>query len=310
MNAPPRTTGTSVGMFAIVAVIWWFSVLVVGAAAYGAGLLVGGRPLVWGMVAGLAWTASALLLLVRPLEAGVARLLYRGLRRPGPAELERIVPAFRRVCRRAGADPGRYLLRVQEQPQVNAFALGGHLVAVTRVALELDDGMLEAVLAHELGHHLHLHPLATSLGWWYLLPFAVAEGAWRRIGRATRAMARAFARLRGDGGGAPGGLLGLLVALGALVLVGTVLVVVLCVLWLPLLLLVRAARLLGAGLSRAGERAADRHAVQLGYGADLVAVLELFVPGELASPRPRGLAALLQSHPSCQARLAAIRADG
>src|SRR5919197_2734643 len=238
MNAPPRTTGTSVGMFAIVAVIWWFSVLVVGAAAYGAGLLAGGRPLVWGMVAGLAWAASALLLLVRPLEAGVARLLYRGLRRPGPAELERIVPAFRRVCRRAGADPGRYLLRVQEQPQVNAFALGGHLVAVTRVALELDDGMLEAVLAHELGHHLHLHPLATSLGWWYLLPFAVAEGAWRRVGRATRVMARAFARMR-EGGGAPGGLLGLVVALGALVVVGAVLVVVLCVLWLPLLLVVR-----------------------------------------------------------------------
>jgi Zn-dependent protease with chaperone function len=240
------------------------------------------------------------------------------VRRPRPAELDRIVPAFGQVCRRAGVDPGRYLLRVQDQDQVNAFALGGHLVAATTVALALHDEPLEAVLAHELGHHRHLHPLATSLGWWYLLPFTVAEWAWRRVGRATHAMGRVFSRLREDAGriaggraiDGPVGLVGLLVVLGGLVAVGTVLVVVLCVAWLPLLVLVRSARLLAAALSRAGEYAADRHAADLGYGPALVAVLGLFVPAELAAPRPRGLAALLRTHPSCQARMAALRASG
>jgi Zn-dependent protease with chaperone function len=317
--APARAgpSGAAVGMFAIVAVIWSFSLLPVGAAGYGAGALGLGRPGAVAAIACLAWTASALLLLVRPVEAGVARLLFRGLRRPGPAELQRIAPAFERVCRRAGADPRRYLLRVQEHRQLNAFALGGHLVAVTRVALELDDGMLEAVLAHELGHHRHLHPLATSLGWWYLLPFTAGERLWRRVGRVTRGLARAFSRLRdrtgrgalpaGDG---PIGLVGVLALLGGLVVVGTVLLVVLCLLWLPLLLLVRAARVLGAGLSRAGEYAADRDAVRLGYGAGLVAVLELFVPAELAAAPPRGLAGLFRTHPTCQARVAAIRRGG
>jgi Zn-dependent protease with chaperone function len=310
-------SGTSVGMFAIVLCIWLFSLAVVGAAGYGAAVLLHGRPPAWAVVAGLAWTASALLLLVRPVEAGLARLLFRRVRRPSPAELARIAPPFERVCRRAGSDPRRYLLRVQQQQQVNAFALGGHLVTVTGVALDLPDDMLEAVLAHELGHHRHLHPLATSLGWWYLLPFTLAEWGWRLIGRTTAALAAAFSRLRDraarlSGGRAVDGALGvvgLLAVLGGLVAVGTVLVVVLCLLWLPLLLLVRTARLLGAALSRAGEHAADRHAVELGYGPALVAVLERFVPVELAEPRPRGLAALLRTHPTCQARIAAIQAS-
>jgi Zn-dependent protease with chaperone function len=311
-------SGTSVGMFAIVLCIWLFSLLAVGAAAYGAGVVLDGRPAAWAAVAGLAWTASALLLLVRPVEAGLARLLFRGVRRPSPAELARIAPAFERVCRRAGTDPRRYLLRVQQQQQVNAFALGGHLVTVTRVALDLPDDMLEAVLAHELGHHRHLHPLATSLGWWYLLPFTLAEWGWRLIGRTTAALAATFSRLRDraariSGGRAVDGALGpvgLLAILGGLVAVGAALVIVLCLLWLPLLVLVRTARLLGAARSRAGEHAADRHAVALGYGPALVAVLEQFVPVELAGPRPHGLAALLRTHPTCQSRIAAIQATG
>jgi STE24 endopeptidase len=219
------------------------------------------------------------------------------------------------VCRRAGgADPGRYLLRVQESPQVNAFALGGHVLAVTRVALELPDDMLEAVLAHEVGHHLHLHPLAIVLGWWYLLPFEAAERLLRAIRRVTRSLARAFSRLNQQVGGVSGGrtadgalgMLVLLVVLGVLVVVGSVLVVALGLLWLPLAVLVRVARVLAAALSRAGEYAADRHAAELGYGRALLRVLALFVAAERAAPRPRGLAVLLRTHPSCEARMLAV----
>jgi Zn-dependent protease with chaperone function len=313
--ARSRVSGTSVGMFAIVVLIWLLSLVVVALPAYGAAVLAGWEPVTVAVVACAAWTASAALILARPVEAGLARLLSRSLRRPRPAELARITPALHRVCRRAGTDPGRYLLRVEEKRQVNAFALGGHVLAVTRMALELPDDMLEAVLAHEVGHHRHLHPLAIILGWWYLLPFEAGDRLLRAIRRVTRWLARIFHRLSDRTGGlaggrAPDGALGMLVllaVLGVLVVAGSVLVVGLGLLWLPLALLVRLARVLAAALSRAGEHAADRHAAELGYGPGLVQVLALFLQVEQAQPRPRGMAALLRSHPSSQARIDAIR---
>jgi Zn-dependent protease with chaperone function len=314
-TAPARAvSGTSVGMFAIVLLIWLLSLVVVALPAYGAALLAGWPPVPVAAVAAASWTASAALVLVRPVEAGLAWLLYRGLRRPRAAELARIAPALERVCRRAGTDPGRYLLRVEERRQVNAFALGGHLLAVTRVALELPDDMLEAVLAHEVGHHRHLHPLAIILGWWYLLPFEAGDRLLRAIRRVTAWLARSFGRLNDRTGGLSGGraadgalgMLVLLAVLGVLVVAGSVLLVALGLLWLPLALLVRLARVLGAALSRAGEHAADRHATELGYGPGLLRVLALFLQTERSAPRPRGMAALLRSHPSCQARIEAI----
>jgi Zn-dependent protease with chaperone function len=309
-----RVSGTSVGMFAIVVLIWLLSLVVVALPAYGAAVLAGWRPELVVAAACVAWTASAALVLVRPVEAGLAWLLFRNLRRPRPAELARINPALARVCRTAGTDPGRYLLRVEEKRQVNAFALGGHVLAVTRTALELPDDMLEAVLAHEVGHHRHLHPLAIILGWWYLLPFEAGDRLLRAIRRLTRWLARSFSRLNDRTGGVAGGraadgalgMLVLLALLGVLVVAGSVLVVVLGLLWLPLALLVRLARVLGAALSRAGEHAADRHAAELGYGPALLRVLALFLHAEQSAPRPRGMAALLRSHPSCQARIQAI----
>jgi STE24 endopeptidase len=317
--ARSRVSGTSVGMFAIVVLIWLLSLVVVALPAYGAAVLAGWRPELVVAAACAVWTASAALVLVRPVEAGLAWLLFRNLRRPRPAELARIAPTLERVCRAAGTDPGRYLLRVEDKRQVNAFALGGHVLAVTRVALELPDDMLEAVLAHEVGHHRHLHPLAIILGWWYLLPFEAGDRLLRAIRRVTRGLARMFGRLNDRTGGVTGGraadgalgMLVLLAALGFLVVAGSVLVVALGLLWLPLALLVRLARVLGAALSRAGEHAADRHAAELGYGPGLLRVLALFLHAEQAAPRPRGMAALLRSHPTCHARIQAIvRASG
>jgi STE24 endopeptidase len=301
-------------MFAIVVLIWLLSLVVVALPAYGAALLAGWEPVTVTILACAAWTASAVLVVARPVEAGLARLLYRSLRRPRPAELARIAPALERVCRRAGVDPGRYLLRVEDKRQVNAFALGGHLLSVTRTALELPDDLLEAVLAHELGHHRHLHPLAIILGWWYLLPFEAGDRLVRAIRRVTRWLARSFGRLSDRTGGLAGGrgpegalgMLVLLVLLAVLVVAGTVLVVVLGVVWLPLALLVQLARVLSAALARAGEKAADRHAAELGYGPALIQVLGLFLQVERSVPPPRGMAALLRSHPSSQSRIDAI----
>src|SRR6266511_3460933 len=236
-----RVTGTALAMFSTVVLIWCFSFVLVGPLALAAGELALGDRQAGLALGALVWTLSGALVLVRPIETFVGRLLFR-LRRPAREELNHLTPIWLGVCRRAGADPGRYLLRVEQGETLNAFAIGGHFVAVTRAALRLPDDMLEAVIAHELGHHRYLHPVATGLGWWYGLPFQAADWLLRRIRLTTAFLARVFAYLRA--GSRDGGIDGLL------------------------------------GLLQQTEQ---------------------------RSLRPRGPRALLRSHPTCQARLAAIR---
>lgn len=319
MTTPGRRgiTGTLAGMLAIVALTWVLSLVVVGPLAYGLGLWLAGGGLVPVLLGMLCWTAGAGLVLLRPVESRFARLLFR-VRRPTGRELERLRPAWRRACGRAGIDPAAFTLRVEDRDVLNAFALGAHFVAVTRRALDLPDELLEAVLGHELGHHRDLHPVAAILGWWYLLPFSLLSVLLRRVGAVTRAFWRGFVALRertrqtSDGRPLEGplGLVVVLAVLGALVVVGALLLVLLCAVWLPLWLVTSASRLLSAALSRASEYAADRHAAGLGYGAGLVRVLELFETDERHRPRRRWLAARLASHPSCRARIQAVRRLG
>jgi Zn-dependent protease with chaperone function len=307
-------TGTLVGMLAIVAVTWLLSLVVVGPLAYGLGVALSGDGRTALVLGTACWTLSAGLVLLRGIEARFASLLF-SVRRPGEAELERIGPVWRRACGRAGAEPAGYILRVEDSQRINAFALGMHFVAVTRRALELPDELLESVLAHELGHHRDLHPLAATLGWWYLMPFSVLSWLLRRVRAVTRALYRGFSSLKGRIGQISGGrllegplgLVGVLVILGALVLVGLVLLLLLCAVWLPLWLVTGLSRLLSAALSRAAEYAADRRATELGYGPGLIQVLELFALDEQRAPRRGRLAWRLDSHPTCQARIDAVR---
>jgi len=307
-------SATLVGMLAIVAVTWLLSLVVVGPLAYGIGVALTGTGRAALLLGTACWTLGAGLVLLRGVEARFARLLFR-VRRPDEAELRRIGPVWRRACRRAGVEPTDYTLRVEDSQLNNAFALGAHFVAVTRRALELPDELLEAVLAHELGHHRDLHPLAATLGWWYLMPFSLLSWLLRRVRTVTGTLSRAFSSLSGRIGQISGGrplegplgLVGVLMILGALVVVGLVLLVLLCVLWLPLWLVTGVSRLLSAALSRAAEYAADRRATELGYGPGLIQVLEIFALDERrASPRG-SLGWRLASHPTCRARIEAVR---
>lgn len=307
-------SGTLLGMLAIVVVTWLLSLVVVGPLAYGLGVALTGAGRTALLLGAACWTLSAGLLLLRPVEARFARMLFK-VRRPSEAELQRIDPVWRRVCRRAGVSQRDYTLRVEDSQLINAFALGAHFVAVTRRALELPDELLEAVLAHELGHHRDLHPLATTLGWWYLMPFSLLSWLLRRVRAVTRALHRAFSGLRGRIGHISGGrplegalgLVGVLVILGALLVVGLLLLVLLCAVWLPLWLLTGLSQLLSAALSRAAEYAADRRATELGYGPNLIQVLALFAVDEQRRPRRGSLTGRLASHPTCQARIEAVR---
>ena len=84
------------------------------------------------------------------------------------------------------------MLAVTDSPELNAYACGGHVVAVSTGALELlPDDELHGVLAHELGHHLGLHTVALTITHWLSLPIITLA----RIGLPARALAFAASDL-------------------------------------------------------------------------------------------------------------------
>ena len=112
----------------------------------------------WAFAAG--YLAAGVLMFLRPVQRLLLSWLY-GARRPTPDELDRLEPAWHDVLRQAGLPARRFVLAVTDSPELNAYACGGHVVAVSTAALELlPDDELRGVLAHELGHHLGLHTVA------------------------------------------------------------------------------------------------------------------------------------------------------
>lgn len=256
-------TRTTLGLLAADLLIWLVSAIPVG---LGGAAVAGGTGAV---VALAAWTLSAGLAFLRPVERWLARVLF-GAREPTPRERARLEPVWRRVCGAAGEDLGDYELRVEDRDELNATAGGARIVSVTTFALALPDDELAAVLAHELGHHLDDHPIAALLGWWFALPSVVFDAALR--------VAASIAFLFG------------LVRLLLLV---------------PLLL----ARLASSALNRTAEHAADRHAARLGFGPALVGVLErLLAAGhDEAQAADPGPARLWATHPPVRERIARLR---
>jgi Zn-dependent protease with chaperone function len=203
--------------------------------------------------------ASIALMAIRPVDRRVGRLMA-GAREPTGEERARLAPLVARVGARAGFDAARFHLLVQDDDGLNAAAGGGHLLFVTRGALELPDDALAAVLAHELGHHRELLPYMTALIWWAQLPALPLRILVRVLRRAVLA---AGARL-------PGVLRVLVLPLQLVVLA----------IQLNLLWLVYLADLLAAWVSRIGELGADRHAAAWGFGAPLADALVAMSHGE------------------------------
>lgn len=229
------------------------------------------------------WISSGAVLLVPSIEPTVSRLLF-DVRPPSPDEMNYLWQPWQSVCHVAGVAPGRFVLMVEDSHELNAFAAGGRTVAVTQTSLRLPPKQLEAILAHELGHHLSGHPTVGILSWWYALP---ARGAAFLAGVAVRFIlfvAEMFARF--------GGGIGALVAL----LLSLVVLTMLAFVGFWLLLIPLTAPLL-AGVSRAGEHRADRTAAELGYGPHLVEVLHRWIAA--GGHRQESLKArMLATHPS------------
>ncbi|GAA2291230.1 M48 family metalloprotease [Streptomyces kunmingensis] len=247
----------------------------------------------------LVWFASGALVFHRPTEDFLARHLLH-LHRPLPAEHKRLAPVWAEVTARAGIDSRTYELWIEDSEDLNAYAAAGHIVGVTRFALDhLPTSQLAAVLAHELGHHTGGHVWSTLLGEWYALPGRLT---WRAI-RYLLTLAIIWSQRRSWSATA------LLLAVIGLVTFTTVERLY----GLPLLLL--ATPYLTAAMGRRAELRADQHAAGLGFAQDLAVVLERahqegrttgHATLAAAGGGPAGpglLARLLDTHPDYPTRL-------
>jgi Zn-dependent protease with chaperone function len=278
---------TAVGL--LLAAPWFvLSLLVVGLIADLASS--GNAAVLWAAVGVFVLSGAAAFF--GPTEYMIARVMFR-YRRPTMQEQYRIDHAWGAVTRSAGVRPDSYRLWVQDSGGLNASATSGHIVAVTRTALDLPPHHLAAVLAHELGHHLGGHSWAALLTNWYAIPgrlivrvlywinhfiFAITAGC------LIRPIVRLFPVLWYAG-----------------------------ITWMlylihPALVLVWAIPLLVAWSVRSGERYADRVAADLGYGQPFLEVLYSWLnAGHDEHRRRQGLRAnLLASHPSCASRIRAL----
>ncbi|MCI3223927.1 M48 family metalloprotease [Streptomyces sp. NP-1717] len=239
------------------------------------------------------WAVGGALTLWRPAEDLLARLVF-GLHHPTPGELARLRPLWQEVAARAGVDASAYTLWVEESPDIDATRAGGHIVSVTRHAVErLPDGQLAAVLAHELGHHVGGHSWAALITHWYSLP---SKLAWRLLLRGVLLVHRR-SRIAGEA---------IVLTLVAVVLLATIHTNGM------VLLLVTGPFLISA-FARNAELRADRYASGLGLTPQLAALFSgalAYRPSDSPADGQSGvtalLARLLASHPSSRTRLHAL----
>jgi Zn-dependent protease with chaperone function len=246
----------------------------------------------WAFAVG--YLAAGVLMFLRPVQRLLLSWLY-GARRPTPDELARLEPAWLDVLHQAGLPAKRFVLAVTDSPELNAYACGGHVVAVSTGALDLlPDDELHGVLAHELGHHLGLHTVALTITHWLSLPIITLA----RIGFLLERVAFAASdRLAPRSAG--------------LALVGRIVSAILQVLAWAFLATVLVARRIGDRLGRSSEFNADQWAVQMGYGRHLAMALRRVqvMDRQERDAGTDGLPRAIGSHPSAVLRTARIEAQ-
>jgi STE24 endopeptidase len=238
------------------------------------------------------WLASGALAFHRPTEASVSRHMFK-TREPTSAEQSQLEPVWATVTDAAGIGRDTYDLWVESTDDLTAHASMGHNVAVSNAALtHLSPRQLAAVLAHELGHHVGGHSWSALLMWWYALPGRVfVRVSLAVVGGVLRALIAMFPVL--------GLIAAVLIVVGVL---GTVFAVVTTPSGLPIVLLVLSPLLL-PWLSRRGELQADRTAIDLGFGPELIEALETMTALQLEDPRHGLRQQMFASHPRLDVRI-------
>jgi Zn-dependent protease with chaperone function len=262
-----------------------------------------GSTLLWSIAGSAAPTIGVAVVIVwigigvlcRPGERLAART-WLHVRPLSPAQERSLAPLLGRAVTVAGITVNDVDAYIHPGRQVNAYAFGGHSVALTRGLIiehrcgRLSDGDLVAVLVHEFGHLVLGHVRFALLGDWYSGPSRLA---WRL-------MVGLPARVLGFGRHPR--------LVQVLLLGGSMIAVVRGVAehaWLPvvvlltLLLVAIFAPIVNAACSRQAERAADRFAADRGMAHDLSHALTVVSNG----CSRHGVSAALASHPTHQDRL-------
>jgi Zn-dependent protease with chaperone function len=247
----------------------------------------------WGCVIVAAWLLSGPVVLIRQVEEAVIGG-RSNIRKPTVEEFQRLAWSWRNVTQAAEIDPSTYSLWIERTHRVNAFATAGHTVAVTEgAASRLSGEQLDAVLAHELGHHLGGHAWASLLRYWYSLPgsYALGFGTYLNL-----ALTSAF-----GSGSIP------MTIVISLVLVGFV---IFLIVYVPLLGVFAGVFLfipfLTLWLRRQQEYEADLIAAQIGYGLALVVYLQR--GEETGQPKASWRKRIVATHPSSDERVLRLQA--
>lgn len=232
------------------------------------------RPAEFALAATVLVFGGAVLMFVRPIERRVAGV-FAPSRDPTPDELERLGRLLARLGQRSRINTAALILRIQRSDQLNAAAGAAHLLFISDAALRCPDPELEALLAHELGHHRGLHPIVTAMVWWLSLPGEALAWAYRALRRVVLLLSQ---RVR-------------VLALAAQLVLIVWQVSVMWLYYVGKLLTLRAARV--------SEYLADRAAADWGYAPQLTSLYE-----SLAETPPGGLIARLSAdHPPTQQRI-------
>jgi STE24 endopeptidase len=253
----------------------------------------------WAGLVLLVWVLCGAVLLTRAGERIAVHAACR-FRSPSPAQAAALQRPWTTALRMTGTAAGDVELYVQTARMPNAYAAGGHSVAVTSRVLadyragRLPEDQVVAVLVHELGHHATKATRPMLLALWLAMPWRLAASLLTGIGLAlsgrqprrgsimviAAGVAVAVTRAVYQGQVLVGG-----------VLVAVALAAVVC-------------PLADAAVSRRAEFAADRFAADRGLALQLVAALSALDAGRRADPG--WPARLLASHPTTGRRISAL----
>ena len=240
----------------------------------------------------LGWTAAAVCLFLRFAQTLLLAPAL-GARALTAEERTAAQPAWEEVTRSAGINPNRFVLRVIDADELNAFACGGHLVVTTTFALrQLGRRELAGVFAHELSHHLGLHTISLTLIHWYSLPVI----ALARIGFAVKNVARAATET-------------FVAHSSALTAIGKTISGVLTGLSWMFLSVLYASDAVGNLVGHRSEFDADQRSVRLGYGPELAAALSTVITHGGGQRSVGWRQRLRASHPPARTRVARIEAS-
>ncbi|MCU1667899.1 MAG: rane protein of unknown function [Blastococcus sp.] len=252
-----------------------------------------------GLLLPLVWAAGAAVLMTRVGERMTVRAAC-GFHRPRPAQAASLKPAWSTALAVTGTAAGDVELYVQTAATPNAYAAGGHSVAITSRIVEdhasgrLPERQLVAVLVHELGHHATGATRPMLLLTWLTAP-------WRATASVLAGLASTLAGRHPRQGLSIVVLAGLAVAevralqQGQWMAGGVLVVVGLTAVLVPLA---------NAAISRRAEYAADGFAADHGLAIELAAALRVLDAGHRA---PRGWSRVLSSHPTSEQRIRALQ---